>query len=136
VKTAGFSGGIDNPLLWCIPLNVGSRKRLIMGFFSFFKNLFAGDDTDEEALDAARARHGIVLTKEERAEAKNHTTEAERFAKEYDVWEQIDQYRWTFLVGGWVAKKIHPIGEDKVKRDLERLEKKRREEEARKNREG
>jgi hypothetical protein len=103
-----------------------------MGFLSFFKNLFASEDTDEAALNAARRRHGVITAEEEKDAALKQTREVQRFAKEYDVWEDIDQYRWTFLLGGWVAKKIHPIGEDKVKRDLEKLEKKRREEEARK----
>lgn len=99
-----------------------------MGFFSFIKSIFAGGGVDEEALDAARKRHGVVLTKQEKAIADKPTPQAENFGKDYDVWEEIDNYRWTFFVGGWVAKKIHPVGEDKVKRDLEKLEKKRREE--------
>jgi hypothetical protein len=107
-----------------------------MGFFSLIKKIFAGESADEEALDAARKRHGIKLTDKEKAEAKKTTTEAERFGKDYDVWEDLDKYRWSFFMGGWAAKKIHPIGEDKVKRDLEKLEKKRRETEERKKGEG
>ena len=103
-----------------------------MGFFSFFKKLFAGEDTDEAELNAARRRHGVITEKEEKDAALKQTREVQRFAKEYDVWEDIDRYRWTFLVGGWVAKKIHPIGEDKLKRDLEKMERKRREAEAKK----
>ena len=60
----------------------------------------------------------------------------ERFAKEYDVWEDIDQYRWSFFIGGWAAKKIHPVGEEKLKRDLEKLAKKRREAEEKKLKKG
>ncbi len=107
-----------------------------MGFFSFIKKVFAGESVDEEALDAARARHGIKLTDKEKASAKKPTTEAERFAENYDVWEEIDRFRMTFFIGGWAAKKLHPIGEDKVKRDLEKLEKKRQEEAEKKKREG
>ncbi len=105
-----------------------------MGFFSFLKKVFVGEDADEIELNAARRRHGVITKDEEEATLKGNQ-EAQRFAKDYDVWEEIDQYRWTFLVGGWVAKKIHPIGEDKVKRDLERLEKKRLQEEQKKKRE-
>ena len=95
-----------------------------MGFFSFLKKVFVGEDADEMELNAARRRHGFITKDEEQAALKENQ-EMRRFAKEYDVWEEIDQYRWSFFVGGWVAKKIHPVGEDKVKRDLERLEKKR-----------
>jgi hypothetical protein len=107
-----------------------------MGFFSFLKKIFAGEDTDEMELNAARRRHGVITEEEEKAAAQKQNTEVQRFAKEYDVWEEIDQWKWSFFVGGWVAKKIHPIGEDKVKRDLERLERKRLKEEEKKKREG
>ncbi|MGD0779358.1 MAG: hypothetical protein ABR954_01060 [Dehalococcoidales bacterium] len=103
-----------------------------MGFFSLIKKIFAGESADEEELDAARKRHGIVLTQGEKAEANKSTTEAERFAEEYDVWEDLKNYRWNFFVGRWAARKFHPIGEDKVKRDLERLERKRQKETERK----
>jgi hypothetical protein len=100
-----------------------------MGFFSFIKNIFAGKSADEEALDAARKRHGIELTEKEKAEAKKTMTEAERFGGEYDVWEELKKYRWNSFFGSWVTHKFHPVGEEKVKRDLEKLERKRREEE-------
>jgi hypothetical protein len=103
-----------------------------MGFFSLIKKIFAGESADEEELDAARARHGIKLTDKEKVDAKKPTTEAERFAENYDVWEEIDRFRSTFLIGGWAARKFHPIGEEKVKRDLERLERKRQKETERK----
>jgi hypothetical protein len=99
-----------------------------MGFFSFIKNIFAGDSAFEEELDAARARHGIKLTEEEKREAKKTLTEAERFAEEYDVWEDIRNYRMHFFFGSWVTRKIRPVGEEKVKRELEKQERKRREE--------
>jgi hypothetical protein len=102
-----------------------------MGFLSFLKKVFTGEDIEETQLNAARRRHGVI-TKEEEEAALNENLEAQRFAKEYDVWEDIDRYRWSFFVGGWVAKKIHPIGEEKLKRDLEAIEKKRREAEEKK----
>jgi len=105
-----------------------------MGFFSFLKKLFAGEDADEIELNAARRRHGVI-SKEEEIGAYNKNQEVQRFAKEFDVWEEIDQYRWTFFFGRWAAKKIHPIGEDKLKRDLEKQEKKRLKEEEKKKRE-
>lgn len=99
-----------------------------MGFFSLIKKVFAGESADEEELDAMRRRHGVVLTEKEKVEANKAATEAERFAAGYDVWEEVDRYRMTFLIGGWLTKKFRPIGEEKVKRDLEKLEKKRQEE--------
>jgi hypothetical protein len=98
-----------------------------MGFFSFIKKVFAGESADEEELNAARRRHGVVLSEKEKAEADKTITEEERFASEYDVWEDIDRYRMTFLIGGWLTKKFRPIGEEKVKRELAKLEKKRQE---------
>lgn len=98
-----------------------------MGFFSFLKKVFAGESADEAELEDARRRHGIVLTKEQKAEANKPTTEEQRFASEYDAWEEIDRYRMTFFIGGWLSRKFHPIGEDKVKRELEKVEKKRQE---------
>jgi hypothetical protein len=107
-----------------------------MGFFSFLKKLFAGEDADEMELIAARRRHGVINKEEEEA-ALNENQEARRFAKEYDAWEEIDKYRWTFFLGSWVTKKIHPIGDDKLKQDLEKLEKKRLQEaEEKKKKEG
>jgi len=100
-----------------------------MGFLSFLKKIFGGGSADEAELDAARARHGITVDKEEMDKAR---TEAERFAEDYDVWEDIKNYRASFFVGGWVSKKFHPIGEDKVKKQLADLEKKRQEEERKK----
>jgi len=106
-----------------------------MGFFSSIKKFFAGEDDNEIELNAARRRHGVINKEEEEAAYKENR-EAQRFAKEYDVWEDIDQYRWSFFVGGWVAKKIHPVGEEKLKRDLEKQDKKRQEAAAKKKRGG
>lgn len=101
-----------------------------MGLFSFLKKLFSGEDAEEKKLDEARARHGIVLDAKDKAEMDKAATEEERFAKEYDPWEDIKQMRSSFFIGGWAAKKFHVIGEDKVKKELEELEKKRAEEAA------
>jgi len=100
-----------------------------MGFFSFIKNVFGGEDEDEMELDAARARHGIMVDKKE---MNKKQTEEERFAENYDVWEDLKNYRSNFFMGSWVNKKFHPVGEEKVKKQLEELEKKRQAEEKRK----
>ena len=100
-----------------------------MGFLSFIKKVFGGESKDEVKLDAARARHGITVDKKEMDKAK---TEAERFGKDYNVWDDLRNYRANFFVGNWVARKFRPIGEDKVKKQLADLEKKREEERKRK----
>jgi ribosomal protein L9 len=100
-------------------------KKVIMGFLSFLKKIFGGRSKDEAELDAARARHGITVDKKE---INKPTSEAERFGKDYNVWDDIRNYRSNFLVGNWVARKFRPIGEEKVKKQLEDLEKKREEE--------
>src|SRR4030042_3209349 len=100
-----------------------------MGFFSFFKKIFAGEEQDEAELDAARARHGITVDKAEMNKAR---TEEERFAENYDVWEDLKNIRTSVFVGNWVSRKFHPVGEEKVKRQLEALEKKREAEEQKK----
>ncbi|MBN1693240.1 MAG: hypothetical protein JW845_06775 [Dehalococcoidales bacterium] len=97
-----------------------------MGFLSFLKNIFAGGHSDDEALDAARARHGVHIDEKAKKDMDKPTTEAERFADNYDTWEELKNYRMTFLFGSWITRKFRPIGEDKVKKQLEDLEKKRR----------
>ena len=103
-------------------------KKVFMGFLSFIKKLFAGESADEAALDAARARHGINIDSKQKVEMNKPTTEAERFARDYDAWEDIRNYRSNFFLGRWATRKFRPVGEDKVKKQLADLEKKREEE--------
>lgn len=98
-----------------------------MGFFSFIKKMFSGS-ADEAALNAARARHAEKADAEQKAGGKKNTTEAERFAKDFDTWEELKHLREDYFFGKWASRKIHPIGEDKVKKELADLEKKRKEE--------
>jgi hypothetical protein len=97
-----------------------------MGFLSFMKKVFAGESEDDAELNAARARHGIIIDESDAVKPK---TEQERFADNYDVWEEIRNIRTNFFLGNWATKKFHVVGEDKVKKQLEELEKKREEEE-------
>ena len=103
-----------------------------MGFFSFIKKVFAGESADDAALDAARARHGIIIDAKDKAAADKTTTEEQRFAENYDAWEELRHFRSYFFLGRWATRKFHPIGEDKVKKQLEDLEKKRQAEAERK----
>jgi hypothetical protein len=100
-----------------------------MGFFSFVKKVFAGEEAGDEAeLDAARARHGIKLTAQDKIEAGKHISEEQRFAENYDVWEDLKHFRSNFFMGNWVTHKFHPVGEDKVKKQLAELQQQRDEE--------
>jgi hypothetical protein len=104
-----------------------------MGFLSFMKKVFAVESEDDAELNAARARHGISIDESDAVKPK---TEKERFAEEYDVWEDIKNIRSTFFIGNWASKKFRIVGEDKVKKQLEELEKKREEEERKSKGEG
>lgn len=106
-----------------------------MGFFSFIKKLFSAEDQDEAELEKARARHGIVLSAKDKAEMDKVTSEEERLASEYNVWEDLKQMRTSFFIGTWAARKFHVIGEDKVKKELEELEKKRQVETSKRDKE-
>jgi hypothetical protein len=101
-----------------------------MGFFSFVKRIFSSEDEDEKELDAARARHGIQLDAKDKAEMNKYTPEEERFAGEYDAWEDLKTMRSSFFIGSWASKKFRVVGQDKVKKQLEDLAKKREEEAA------
>ena len=99
-----------------------------MGFLSFLRKIF-GNEAEEAELDAARARHGITVDK---IEANKPTTEQQKFADDYDVWEELRNMRASFFIGGWASKKFRVFGEEKVKKQLADLEKKRQEEEGKK----
>jgi hypothetical protein len=96
-----------------------------MGFLSFMKKIIGGEDEDDAELNAARARHGINPDKLDKKEPKSAQ---KRFTEEYDVWEEIRNIRTNFFIGNWANKKFRVVGEDKVKKQLEELEKKREEE--------
>jgi hypothetical protein len=102
-----------------------------MGFRSFMKKIFSLSGQDEAELERLRAKHGINV------DAKDTTTREIKNkpgTEEYDPWEDIRNIRTNFYLGSWVSRKFRPIGEDKVKKQLEELEKKRQAEEERKAR--
>ena len=95
-----------------------------MGFLSFMKKVFTGGADEDPDLKAARARHNIVVD-EDKKDDKRKRDEA---MGPYDAWEEIDNVRRNFLLGSWATRKFRVIGEDKLKKDLEELRKKREEE--------
>jgi hypothetical protein len=100
-----------------------------MGFLSFMKKVIGIGGEDDPEIIAARARHGINVDEVDEHEHKN---EQERFTEEFDVWDEIRNIRMNFFIGNWASKKFRIIGEDKVKKQLAELEKKRDEEGKRK----
>jgi hypothetical protein len=104
-----------------------------MGFWSFVKQVFSVDSRDDAELRQYREKHGIDTEEKshKEREIKNRPgTEA------YDPWEDIRNIRMNFFFGSWATRKFRPIGEDKLKKQLEELEKKREEEALRKQEEG
>ncbi len=96
-----------------------------MGFLSFMKKVIGVESEDDAELNAARARHGININEPDEDSDKS---KQKRFTEEYDVWEEIRNIRTNFFIGNWANKKFRVVGEDKVKKQLEELEKKREEE--------
>jgi hypothetical protein len=102
-----------------------------MGFGSFMKKIFSVSSRDEEELQKYREKHGINV--DENVPDEDELEDRKQKMKEYDPWEDIRNMRMNFFFGSWVTRKFRPIGEDKLKKELEELEKKRQEEEERKN---
>ena len=94
-----------------------------MGLISFIKKVFIGESVDEEELRAARARHNIVVDEEKEPDKRKQEEDKEL----YDPWSEVDNLRRNFFMGSWASRKFRVIGEDKVKADLDKLERKREE---------
>lgn len=98
-----------------------------MGFKTFWKHVFFGYEEDDPELKAAREKYGIEVGDDEDDEE-----EKERKKAEYDPWDELKDMRMNFFLGNWAARKFRIIGEDKVKKELEELARKREEEAKRK----
>ena len=97
-----------------------------MGLGDFFKRLISGEEEDAE-LRAARARHGMAVDKEIREEEKKQAERErrKREAAEYDVWEDLRTMRTSFFLGSWATRKLRPPRTDKLKAELEEIERKK-----------
>ncbi len=91
-----------------------------MGLWSFFKGLFTGED---EELDALRAKHNI-RTGGEGTEKGGAARRARAEAEVNAAWDELRDYHWNFFFGRWATRKFRRFSEDKLKEDLEKLEKK------------
>jgi hypothetical protein len=99
-----------------------------MGFWSFMKKIFSVSSRDEAELEEYRVKHGIDV-----GDIKSDTEIKNEPGREgYDVWEDLRNIRMNFFFGSWITRKFRPIGEDKLKKQLDELEKKRQEEAERK----
>jgi hypothetical protein len=101
-----------------------------MGLRSFLQKLINGNSlAEEQELNAARARHGIAP---EDVEAAFRNAEERRQVAEFDAWEELKYFKTDFIMGNWVSKKIRPFfGIDNLKKDMNKLEEKRRQEDLR-----
>ena len=97
-----------------------------MGLGDFLKKLISGEEEDAE-LRAARARHGMAVDKEERKKERGKAERERRAieAEKYDVWEELRTMRTSFFLGSWATKKIMPPRTDKLKEELEEIERKK-----------
>jgi hypothetical protein len=50
----------------------------------------------------------------------------ERVAGHYSAWDEIDDMRTNFFLGGWATRRLREINESRKQRDREELEKKKR----------
>ena len=57
--------------------------------------------------------------------------ERKQYAEDYDAWDEIDNFRTNFYIGGWARRKMKAIGENKIGKEREEVERKRAEEEGR-----
>lgn len=111
-----------------------------MSFRLFLKQVFSLNPQEDPELQKLREKHGIVTDEKDKDKDIDPAAPVAHKNKpgdpDYDVWEDIRNYRTYFFFGSWATRKFRPVGEDKLKKDLEKLEKKRQEEEERKRGEG
>ncbi len=107
-----------------------------MSFWSALKKIFSLSGQDDAELKRLREKHGINVDAEDTT--TSHEIKNKPGMEDYDPWEEVRNIRTYFWFGSWATRKwkFRPIGEEKVKKQLEALAKKREEEEKRKRGEG
>lgn len=83
---------------------------------------------DDEKLREARARHLGDLDEPETGAEDKFKDEQTRLADNFDVWEEIDNMRTSFFFGRYLSRKIKMPRSDKLKKELEELDRKKQEE--------
>jgi hypothetical protein len=120
-------------LLFALPVSVRisfEGRENDMGFWASIKRIINGNSAAEEAeLDAARARHGIAADEIEKA---FRSAKEQREAANFDAWEELKYFKTDFIMGNWASKKLRPFfGAESLKKDIDKLEEKRRQEDLR-----
>jgi hypothetical protein len=131
-------------------VNTGYKRGFIMSSGSFFGKIFRAmgraldwlTGSDDEKLRAARSRGqysggNVEIEQDEIKGEEKIRSEEERYSTEFDVWEEIDSYRMTFWFGSKMARYMTKSKkrEEKLRKELEELDR-RREEEKRQKGEG
>jgi hypothetical protein len=83
---------------------------------------------DDEKLRQARARHMGDLDEPETATEDELNDEQAQTEDNYNIWEEIDNVRTNFFFGRYLSRKIMMPRMDKLKKELEEMERKRQEE--------
>ena len=101
----------------------------------FLKNIFTAPGRayrwlyqDERRL---QKKQDSVKPSEGEPDADADNEEQQRRFDDYNVWEEIDDMRANFLIGGWAVKRIKGMGKDRFRRDREALAKEKAEAEGR-----
>ena len=92
-----------------------------MGFWSSLKSIFVPPKQDDTELENLRAKHGIKV--EHKTDYQIKKEEAQD--ADYDPWEEVRAMRSSFFMGSWASRKFHIVGEDKVKKQLDELARKK-----------
>ncbi len=94
-----------------------------MGWISAIKKIFSADDV---GLREARAKH---KGSEADPEAEYlYEEQQKRFSEKFDVWDEIDDFRTSFFFGRFLSRKFSMPRSEKLRQELEALEKKKAEE--------
>jgi hypothetical protein len=111
-------------------------ERWSMGWRIFLKQIFSLNPREDPELQRLRAKHGINMDAKD--DKTTHEIKNVPGDEDYDPWEEIRNMRSNFFFGSWITRKwkFRPIGEEKVKKELEELAKKREEEERKEKGEG
>lgn len=80
---------------------------------------------DDEKLREARAKHLGDLGEPETGAEDELKDEQTRLVEDFNVWDEIDNMRLNFFFGRFISRKIRMPQSDKLKKELEELDKKK-----------
>lgn len=82
---------------------------------------------DEEKLNSDESRDNAWLMDDDDEEGNRKKESRD----DYEVWEEVDNFRMNFFIGGWATKKLKRVGDGKLIKEREEMAKKRAEAEGR-----